>query len=105
MIETDPVALRFVVVMLGFLITVTGMIIGFWKVGNKAGAAADNSQEAADLSRPTGNGYAGRTEDGLAEIKKMMTEANQQTRESLIRIETKVDGHLSAHATADVNRI
>lgn len=97
MIETDPVLLRFIVIMAGIVLTGAGLYVKLRKVGGTA-------QEAVELSAPTGNGYAAFTKAELAEIKALIMASAQSAEERDNRIESKVDGHLSAHASADIMR-
>lgn len=97
MIETDPVILRFIVIMAGIVITGVGLYVKLGKVGGTA-------QEAVDLSAPTGNGYAATTKAELAEIKALILASAESAEERDNRIESKVDRHLGDHASADLLR-
>ena len=60
---------------------------GAWKArtaSKSAGDSKDAAQKAAELSAPTGNGFA------------------KSVKDSLERIEKKIDDHISAHANAEV---
>jgi hypothetical protein len=97
MIETDPVILRFLVIMAGIVITGIGLWLSIKKVGGTA-------QEAVDLSAPTGNGYAEHTKADLAEIKALIRQGALAAEERDNRIEGKIDEHLGDHAQADILR-
>lgn len=64
----------------------------------------NTAQHAADLARPTGNGYAGRTEEALADLKKAIdligrdvggirSEA-RETNRRLNRVDERLTNHL-----------
>jgi hypothetical protein len=96
-IDTDPVVLRFIVIMAGIILTGVGLYVKLRKVGGTA-------QEAVDLSAPTGNGYAATTKSELKEIKELVLQGSRDARERDDRIERKIDGHIAAHADNDVRR-
>ena len=70
-----------------------GIIFGYFSTRNKVRDVSDQATLAAELARPTGNGYAGRSEAALADIKA-----------TVIRVEQKVDAHLQDHSSVSLRK-
>lgn len=77
----------------------------------KSGQATAAAREAADLSRPTGNGYADDTRNALARIERDVTAGFTRTDQALgeltarqVRTNTTIVDHIQAHARHDVER-
>lgn len=77
-----------------------GMVLGYLGTRKKVDDVKDQASDAkvqatlaAELAAPTGNGYAGRTEDALREIK-----------DAIVRVEQKVDTHIQDHARSSFTK-
>lgn len=88
--------LRFIVIMA----TIIAGVVITWLRTRKVGQKVD---QAINLAVPTGNGFARHTEDQLKEILLQLAEIKPKV-DRIETIESKVDSHLIAHSSADVNR-
>lgn len=104
------------------LATTAGTLIGVVYVAFKARLAASRSEKAAELSKPTGNGFAGKTLSGLEEIKETVKAVQEcqsalrtgqaelkigqaDTAARLLRVEDAAARHLELHVSQNGTRI
>lgn len=83
----SDVLFRWATLLTGQGVLLAGIIFGYFATRTKVKEVSDQATTAAELAKPTGNGYAKRTEEALSEIKA-----------SLVRVESKVDTHIQDHA-------
>lgn len=63
-----------------------------------AKAAKQSAQTAAELSKPTGNGFADDVRQGFSDLR----EGIADMRRGLSRVEAKIDDHVADHARSDI---
>lgn len=66
--------------------------------------ARDAAEKVAEHVKPVGNGFAASVKASLERIERDLTESSAAIAIDLMRIETKVDHHIQAHADKEIHR-
>lgn len=64
----------------------------------RATSAEGHASRAVELSKPTGNGFAGNTTRTLEEIRGLIVEFKEEHKADIGRVEGKIDRHVEDHA-------
>lgn len=99
--DTDPAILRMIVIVVTII---AGVVVTWIKTSRGLEKVGKKTDRAIELAVPTGNGFAKETKDALASIRALIGEFKKEAETRDARIEEKLDAHLQAHATADVQR-